>query len=183
MTQWGCVEDRESADILTPGDTVDGKYCDAKQWGVVVDHAAVYGTLADMRRWAQSLLDQLPDDRDTPLVTVDIDGLHEWLDASDDANDPDFEVNVTSICDLMLAIAEEPESAGWTLGEGVEDLWAGGDENTGDLLAGISLVDGPQVGIGRPLTDADLTAAKADSVHDLTVAALVLVAHRINEAY
>lgn len=181
---WGVVDDRETADLLAPGDTVGQGICEAKQWGAVVDNAIIYGSRAAMRRWAQSVLDQLPPDRDTPLVTVDLDRLRTWLADNDVANDPDFEVNVTSICDLMQMIAVDPQTAGWTLGEGVDGLWAGGDD-TGDLMAGVELINGPQVGIGDPLLTEELTAAHLalPTVRDPTIAALALVAHRINAAY
>lgn len=175
---WGSVNNQETADLLAPGDTARNGFCEAKEWGVVVNDAIVYGSLASMRRWAQSVLDQLPPDRDTPLVTVDVDRLREWLAGNDVTSDPDFEVTVTSVCDLMEMISGNPQDAGWTLGEDVYSLWVDVDDDGDGLLAGVELTDGPLVGIGAALLDEELTAAGGTAF-----AALAVVAHRINEAY
>jgi hypothetical protein len=55
---WGHVG--ANADVLTPGATAGDGRCEAGQWGVIAEDVVAYGSLAVLRSWAQSILDQLP---------------------------------------------------------------------------------------------------------------------------
>lgn len=187
---WGLVTNRENADILTPGTFAGGSRCEAQQWGVAVDDAIVYGSLAGLRNWAQSILDQLPEDRgeDDPLVVVDPDRMAAWLrDSGTAVPGEEWPGNTETVYELVQAVAVDPAAAGWTLGGDVAGLWAGLADDVDGLTVGVHLASTDQlIGIGEPMNEDDFTT---DPDH-LTPAGpeweygcLMAIADRINAAY
>lgn len=96
----------------------------------------------------------------------------------------DWTATVESVRDLMQAVAVDPATAGWTLGDDVAALWADLDDDNGDLDAGVQLAGtGHYVGIGEPLADADLAVRSRTSSVEWANACLTVVADRINGSY
>lgn len=169
------------------GDTAGDGRCEAGQWGVAVEDVIAFGSLTGLRRWAQSILDQLPEDRDgKPLVIVDGDRQWAWAQTSTAATDPNWSATAQTVCDLVQAVAANPAAVGWSLGHDVAKLWAGLEDDE-DLIAGVTLLStGQQVGIGEPLTDADVRVDPrwiGVSGTYRVDALLSVVAARINAAY
>jgi hypothetical protein len=180
---WGCVD--PIAEILTPGATAGDGRCEPGQWGVIAEDIVAYGALAELRAWARSILDQLPASRDgAPLLTVDPGRQWTWLEAREPGTHTDWAATTATIRDLVLAIAADPTAAGWTLGVDVASLWADLDDDTGALVAGVVLAStGHHVGIGEPLTDADLRAPGPISGREWANGCLSAVGERINQSY
>jgi hypothetical protein len=180
---WGHVD--PIAEILPPGATAGDGRCEPGQWGVIAEDIVAYGSLAELRAWAQSILDQLPGSRDgAPLLTVDRGRQWTWLEAGEPGTHKDWAATTETIRDLVLAIAADPTAAGWTLGVDVAALWADLDDDTGALIAGVVLAStGHHVGIGEPLTDDDLLVRFPTSGKEWANGCLSVIAERINQSY
>ncbi len=152
---WGHIGG--DADIMPPGDTAGEGRCEDGEWGVAVEDVVVYGSLGGLRGWAESILRRLPPDRDgAPLVTVDEDRLRDWLASPASPVDDEWAPIVETVRDLIAAIAADPPAAGWTLGDGVELLYAEEDDNTDGLLVGVKLATRGFFLATEPLYDEDL---------------------------
>lgn len=185
---WGAVG--EEATIVTPGENTGIGFCSAREWGLATKNVVVYGSIGDLRAWAQSALDKLPPERgEAPLVTVDSARQQQWLRESGVLGATDDHaisrtVTAETVRALTLAIAADPAAAGWTLGDDVAELWAGSAYSPGDLVAGVKLAGtGHKVGIGEPLTDWDFTVQTPTNTVELASACLIVVADRINQSY
>ncbi|MFF5085356.1 hypothetical protein ACFY36_50655 [Actinoplanes sp. NPDC000266] len=181
---WGYTD--EHAEVMPPGTTAGEGRCEAGEWGVRVEDIVAYNSLGGLRRWAQSLLDELPPERDgAPLVIVDHASQREWLTYSGVVEriigaDPTGGT-VARVHDLLKAVLADPAAVGWTLGDGVAELWAGYDDG---VVAGVRLArSGFQVGIGRPLLEDDVKIRFLASPAEQAHACLGLIAERINNAY
>jgi hypothetical protein len=183
-TEWGFVMHTPHADLLAPGDPAGDGRCEAGQWGVTVDSIVAYGPLSGLRNWAQSILDQLPDDRDgVPLVTVDPDMMRTWLETQFDEEWGDADFTLETLTDLMEGITADPAAAGWALGDDVEMVWSNYGHD--GLMVGVRLSSTEQhIGMGEPLTGDDLSdQGKGVPVVDLAHGWLLLVAERVNGSY
>ncbi len=131
------------ADIMSPGDTAGDGRCEPGEWGVAVEDVVVYGSLGGLRDWAESILRRLPPDRaGAPLVTVDEARLRDWLASPASPVDDEWVPIVETVRDLIGEVAADPLAAGWTLGDGVELLYAEAEEDDDGLLAGVKLASG-----------------------------------------
>ena len=75
---WGVADDQ--AAVMPPGQTAGEGRCQAGEWGLPVEDIVVYGSIARLRQWAQSVLNRLPLERgDEPLVIVDRELQTRWL--------------------------------------------------------------------------------------------------------
>jgi len=185
---WGWVSD--SAVIMAPGATAGEGRCEAGEWGLIVEDVVVYGSVRALRAWAGSALARLPQERGAaPLVTVDAGRQRQWLGESGvlgatTGPAAEWEDGVESVHDVLRAVAVDPGAAGWILGDDVAALWADIDDDDGGLIAGVVLSStGHAVGIGQPLTRADLTVRVQASPVEQANACLAVVAERINNAY
>ena len=184
---WGAVGQR--AVVMAPGATAGEGRCEAGEWGLAVEDVVVYGPIGELRTWARSALTQLPRERGgAPLVTVDARRQWQWLTGSGvlgatEAQAAEWAADAESVHDVLRAVARDPGAAGWTLGDDVAALWADIDDD-GDLTAGVVLSGtGRAVGIGQPLTSADLTVRLRVSPVEQANACLTVIAERINNAY
>lgn len=182
--EWGYISD--DAELITPGMKAGEGRCDNGQWGVIVKGAVTYGSLSSVRAWAQSILDQLPPDRDgKPLVSVDSAAMALWL--SRKSLDPEWAVDLDQVHEWVEEIGKDSAAAGWTLGEGVADLWVEFDD-AGDLTAGVHLAParGQHLAVGmEPISADDIRVPVKSQLnrveHGLRV--LDMIVDRINRAY
>jgi len=204
MTDWGRV-DSGDAQIMMPGETAGHGRLEAEEFGVAVGDVVVHGSLAGLRQWATSLLKKLPADRGgVMLINVDRERQAWWIgqvaplyDNLDD--DEPWTADTYSVEDLFDALMEDPADAGWYVSDDFTGLWAEtaegseADTSPGGLMVGVTLADGGlRIGIGQPIRDEDLTPQAltpdligSDGVddHTLAIAALDLLADRINNSY
>jgi hypothetical protein len=185
--EWGYAAG--AAPIMVPGETAGEGRCMAGEWGVQVDDVVVYSSLAGLRQWARSVLEELPPERHSaPLVAVDRDRQQQWLAWSgitdrliDTSGEPSD--TVTLVRDLVQAVAADPGAAGWVLGDDVACVWAELDDADG-VMAGVRLAaSGYHVGIGEPLLETDFRFRFLATPAEQADACLLLVADRINKAY
>ena len=203
MADWGRV-DSTDADIMTPGETAGHGRLKAEEFGVAVADVVVYGDLAGLRAWATSLLKRLPADRHGALlVNIDRERQAWWIGQVaplyDDLDDDEpWTADTYSVESLFEALTADPADAGWYLSGDFTGMWTEMDEGSeadsspGGLMVGVTLADGLRIGIGQPIRDEDLTPQAlcpdligSDGVddHTLAIAALDLIAQRINNAY
>jgi hypothetical protein len=185
---WGAVDDE--AFIMPPGSIAGDGRCEARQWGVPVEDIVVFGSLDGLRSWAQSVLDRLPPaHRASPLVTIDDARQWQWLQWSPVLGTTEEESRswiptVETVHDLMQAVAADPATAGWILGDGVDALWADLEDDNGDLITGVTLArPRHEIGIGEPLNNEDLIARTATTSVERANACLRVIADRVNQSY
>jgi hypothetical protein len=182
---WGHLKNQ--AGVMPPGTVAGDGRCEAGQWGVLVEDIVVYGSLTELRTWAQTILDDLPAARhEAPLVLVDPIRQEQWLTWSgvlDRITEDGPADAVSFVLDLVRAVAVNPGQAGWTLGDNVAALWADLDDLEG-VMAGVRLVNPAyEVGMGEPLLEDDLAIRLRVSPVERADAYLRVVAERINNAY
>ncbi|MFI1996742.1 hypothetical protein [Actinoplanes sp. NPDC020271] len=183
---WGYIDG--DADIMAPGEAAGDGRCETGEWGVRVEDVVVFGSRADLRDWAQSVLAHVPGDRrpDEPLIIVDTAQQQTWLETTGKARShSDSDAALDAAGDLVQAIAEDPAAAGWTFGRDVTRLWAYRDD-ADDLLVGVTLTGvAHAIDLGSALTAADLTVRPPVHASRTEVASawLSIIAERINAAY
>jgi len=190
--EWGAV-DSARAHLMAPSYLAGYGRLHNGEWGTAVENVVVYSSREGLREWAQSIVDRLPGERTgKPLVIVNQNQQQAWLTGShvlgaDPEERAEWTATVETICDLMQAVAANPAAFGWTLGEGVTEIFAqidedGGDDDAGGMVAGVK-VEGFWIGC-QPLHDKDLVRTERDgSGIDLAHAVLLVIADRIDRAY
>ena len=129
-----------------------------------------------------------PERHGAPLVVIDPEQQRQWLAWSgvteritgirDEPCD-----TATLVRDLIHAVAADPAPAGWTLGDDVASVWAELDDGDG-IVTGVRLAaSGYEVGIGRPLLEADFRCRFLATPAEQADSCLRIVADRINKAY